>query len=78
MYYQVTIGYETEQMDREGNPRVKKVKYVIQAESVEEATIVAARYREGDIRGSESLSVAKFPIECVIDKKNTPEYYKSK
>jgi hypothetical protein len=78
MYYQVTIGYETEQMDREGNPRVKKVKYVIQAESVEEATIVAAKYREGDVRGSESLSVAKFPIECVIDEKNTPEYYKSK
>ena len=59
-------------------PRVKKVKYVIQAESVEEATIVAAKYREGDVRGSESLSVAKFPIECVIDEKNTPEYYKSK
>jgi len=78
MYYQVTIGYETEQMDREGNPRVKKVKYVIQAESVEEATIVAAKYREGDVRGSESLSVSKFPIECVIDQKNTPEYYKSK
>jgi hypothetical protein len=78
MYYQVTIGYETEQMDREGNPRIKKVKYVIQAESVEEATIVAAKYREGDVRGSESLSVAKFPIECVIDAKNTPEYYKSK
>jgi hypothetical protein len=78
MYYQVTIGYETEQMDREGNPRVKKVKYVIQAESVEEATIVAAKYREGDVRGSESLSVAKFPIECVIDEKNTPEYYKTK
>jgi hypothetical protein len=76
MYYQVTIGYETEQMDREGNPRIKKVKYVIQAESVEEATIVAAKYREGDVRGSESLSVAKFPIECVIDEKNTPEYYK--
>ena len=76
MYYLVTIGYETEQMDREGNPRIKKVKYVIQAESVEEATIVAAKYREGDVRGSESLSVAKFPIECVIDAKNTPEYYK--
>ena len=75
---QLKIGYETEQMDREGNPRIKKVKYVIQAESVEEATIVAAKYREGDVRGSESLSVAKFPIECVIDEKNTPEYYKSK
>ena len=78
MYYLVTIGYETEQMDREGNPRIKKVKYVLQAESVEEATIVAANYRAGDIRGSESLSVAKFPIECVIDEKNTPEYYKTK
>ena len=78
MYYQVTIGYETEQMDKEGNPRIKKAKYVIQAESVEEATIVAAKYREGDIRGSESLSVAKMAIECVIDQKNTPEYYKSK
>ena len=76
MYYLVTIGYETEQMDREGNPKVKKVKYVLQAESVEEATIVAAKYRSGDIRGSESLSVVKMPIECVIDKNNTPEYYK--
>jgi hypothetical protein len=77
MYYLVTIGYETEQMDREGNPRIKKVKYVLQAESVEEATIVAGKYRAGDIRGRESLSVVKMPIECVIDEKNTPEYYKS-
>lgn len=76
MYYLITIGYETEQMDREGNPRIKKVKYVLQANSVEEATIVAAKYRAGDIRGSESLSVAKMPIECIIDEKNTPEYYK--
>jgi len=77
MYYLVTIGYETEQMDREGNPRIKKVKYVLQAESVEEATLVAGKYRAGDIRGSESLNVVKMPIECVIDEKNTPEYYKS-
>jgi hypothetical protein len=76
MYYLITIGYETEQTDREGNPRIKKVKYVLQANSVEEATIVAAKYRSGDIRGSESLSVAKMQIECVIDEKNTPEYYK--
>ena len=76
MYYLITIGYETEQTDREGNPRIKKVKYVLQANSVEEATIVAAKYRSGDIRGSESLSVSKMQIECVIDENNTPEYYK--
>jgi hypothetical protein len=78
MHYLVTIGYETEQMDREGNPRTKKYKYIIEAESVEEATIVASKYRAGDVRSSESISVAKMAIECIIDSKNTPEYYKSK
>ena len=72
MHYLVTIGYETEQMDREGNPRIKKFKYIIEAESVEEATLVASKYRSGDVRSSESLSVAKM----AIDSKNTPEYYK--
>jgi hypothetical protein len=76
MHYLVTIGYESEQMDREGNPRVKKYKYIIEAETVEEATIVASKYRAGDTRSSEIISVAKMAIECVIDSKNTPEYYK--
>ena len=78
MYYLVTIGYETEQMDRNGNPRLQKLKYVVQAESVEEATIVASKYRAGDVRSSESISIVKMQIECVIDENNTPEYYKKK
>ena len=76
MYYLVTIGYETEQMDRNGNPRLQKLKYIIEAETVEEATIVASKYRAGDMRSSESIAIVKMPIECVIDHKNTPEYYK--
>jgi hypothetical protein len=78
MHYLVTIGYETEQMDRNGNPRLQKLKYIVEAETVEEATIVAAKYRAGDVRSSESISVAKMAIECIIDEKNTPEYYKTK
>ena len=78
MHYLVTIGYETEQMDRNGNPRLQKLKYIVEAETVEEATIVAAKYRAGDVRSSESISVAKMAIECIIDNKNTPEYYKTK
>jgi hypothetical protein len=77
MHYLVTIGYETEQLDREGNPRLKKLKYLIEAESVEEATIVASKYRAEDMRSSESISIVKFPVECVIDKQNTPQYYKA-
>lgn len=76
MYYLVTIGYETDKMDGNGDPRLQKVKYVIEAETVEEATIVAAKYRAGDSRSSESIAIAKMGIECIIDKKNTPEYYK--
>ncbi len=75
MHYLVTIGYETEQMDRNGNPRLQKVKYILEAETVEEATIVASKYRAGDVRSSESISIMKMPIECIIDRKNTPENY---
>jgi hypothetical protein len=52
------------------------VKYIVEAESVEEATIVVSKYKAGDMRSSESLSIAKMTIECIIDKNNTPEYYK--
>ena len=76
MHYLVTVGYETENLDRNGNPRLQKVKYIVEAESVEEATIVVSKYRAGDIRSSESLSIIKMAIECIIDKNNTPEYYK--
>ena len=75
MYYLVTVGYESEQMDRNGNPRIQKEKYSVEAESVEEATIVTNKYISGDTRGAEILSIAKLAIECVIDKKNTPTYY---
>jgi len=77
MHYLVTVGYETEQLDRNGNPRLQKVKYIVESESVEEATLVVSKYRAGDMRGSESLSIVKMPIECIIDFKNTPEYFKS-
>jgi hypothetical protein len=76
MYYLVTVGYELEQLDRNGNPRLQKIKYVVEAQSVEEATIVVAKYRSEDVRSSESLSIVKLQIECVIDKQNTPQYFK--
>jgi len=78
MHYLVTVGYETEQLDRNGNPRLQKVKYIVESESVEEATLVVSKYRAGDMRGSESLSIVKMPIECIIDPKNTPNYFKTK
>ena len=76
MYYLVTIGYETERQDRNGNPTLEKLKYIIEAESAEESILRAAKYTAGDMRSSEVLAVAQQPIECIISEKETPEYYK--
>lgn len=76
MYYLVVVGYESEQLDRAGNPRIQKEKYGVEAESVEEATIIGNKYIAGDTRTGEIISIVKMVIECVLDRKNTPEYYK--
>jgi hypothetical protein len=75
MHYLVTIGYETERLDGDGNPRLQKTKYIVEAESIEEVSLRMAKYRASDSRGSESLAIAKFPIECIIDAKNSPDLY---
>ena len=76
MYYLATVCYEKEQLDGNGNPRLDKVKYVVQAESVEEATIVLNKYKSEDMRSSESISIVKMPIECILDPAITPQLYK--
>lgn len=75
MYYLVTVGYETEQMDKEGNPRLTKSSIVVAAESNAEANITASKFLSGDMRGSEIIDVKKLKIDTIIDEKNTPEYY---
>ena len=76
MHYTVTVGYESEQLDREGNPRLTKSNIIVQAESNAEANITASKFLSGDIRSSQIIDVKKLKIVCVIDEKNTPEYYK--
>jgi hypothetical protein len=76
MHYTVTVGYESEQLDREGNPRLTKSNIIVQAESNAEANITASKFLAGDIRSSQIIDVKKLKIDCIIDDKNTPEYYK--
>jgi hypothetical protein len=76
MYYLATIGFSTDQVDREGNARVKKFKYGFQADSVEEVSTLVAEYCKGDTRDHELLGVVKMGVECIIDPKNNPEIYK--
>jgi len=76
MYYQVTIGYETERQDRNGNPTLEKLKYIFEAESAEETIILGAKYIGSGMRSGEILEVKQLPIDCIISEKETPEYYK--
>jgi hypothetical protein len=76
MYYSITVGYELETMDKEGNPKIKKVKYLVEAESVEEASIVMGHYLAEDRRGSKVISVVEDKTEDVISQELKPKYYK--
>jgi len=78
MHYLVVVSYETGELDRNGNPRIQKSSYVVDALSVEEVTLILAKYRGEDSRSSQIVSIKKLEIECVIDSANTPQYYKTK
>ncbi len=75
MNYTITVGYETENLDKDGNPKMKKSRYLVEAQSVEEAMIVIAKYRSEDSRGSEVLTITKSTYEDVLNPTLSPKYY---
>ena len=76
MYYLVTIGIENE--SESGRVRQQKVKYIFDAESVEETTILANKYIESDVRTAELLAINHMPIECIVSPLTYPDLYKGK
>ena len=75
MNYTITVGYETENLDKDGNPKMKKSRYLVEAQSVEEAMIVIAKYRSEDSRGYEVLTITKSTYEDVLNSTLSPKYY---
>jgi len=71
MYYLAIVAFETGVVDNQGNPKVKKFKYIVESESVYEAT---QRLTE-DTRDSEIVSLVKAPFEDILHPKLTPNYY---
>jgi hypothetical protein len=78
MYYTIAIGIEQETMDSQGNPKVKKAKMLVEAESAEEAILVINNYINEDMRTIEVLGLAKTPFEEILTSEGTPKYYKAK
>jgi hypothetical protein len=76
MHYNVTVGFETENLDKDGNPKMKKSRYLVEAMSVAEAMGVISNYCSEDMRRYEVLTINKAMLEDVIDMTNKPQYYK--
>ena len=75
MYYQAIVAFETGVVDNEGNAKVKKFKYIVEAESVFEVNKRLASYLAEDKRDSEVVSIVKAPFEDILHPQLTPKYY---
>ena len=75
MYYLAIVAFETVVVDNQGNPKVKKFKYIVESESVYEATQRLSKYLTEDTRDSEIVSLVKAPFEDILHPKLTPNYY---
>tara|TARA_R100001594_G_scaffold88294_1_gene122571 strand:+ start:154 stop:426 length:273 start_codon:yes stop_codon:yes gene_type:complete len=75
MYYQAIVAFETGVLDANGNPKVKKFKYIVESESVFEANKRLSHYLSEDARDSEVISVVKAPYEDILHPVLTPKYY---
>jgi hypothetical protein len=73
MYYIATVSYENE--TDKGTIKKTKEKVLIEAESAEEATILANKDAAEDSRSSELISVVKSPIGYIVSKQTTPVFY---
>jgi len=75
MYYQAIVAFETGVVDNEGNAKVKKFKYIVEAESLYEVNKRLATYLSEDTRDSEVVSIVKAPFEDILHPSLTPQYY---
>ena len=75
MYYIAIASFETGVIDNEGNPKIKKFKYIVESESVYEATKRLSHYLSEDTRDSEIVSLVKAPYEDILHPTLTPKYY---
>ena len=58
MYYIAIVAFETGVIDNQGNPKIKKFKYIVEAESLFEVNKRLATYLSEDTRDSEVVSIA--------------------
>jgi hypothetical protein len=68
-HYVCTVGFETEKVDKDGNFKEKKSKYLVHAESLYEALMNILEYLKTDSRGYDVKSIVEAKYEDVVEEK---------
>lgn len=65
-HYVCVIGFANDELDKKGNPKITKFKYIVKAMSFYEAVNTVQGYLKGDVRDHEIVSLAEAKIEDVV------------
>lgn len=65
-YYKVIIKFFSEELDKQGNPKITKSEYIVHSKDVEEANKKTYEYLEGTLLAFELASITETKVEAVI------------
>ena len=65
-HYVCVVGYETDTLDKEGNPKIKRARYLVEALSFHEGVNTMVEYLKTDPRGNDIISFSESKFEDVL------------
>ena len=70
-HYVCIVGFEAEELDKEGNPKIKRVRYLVNAMSFVEAMSHMTDYLKVDTRGWDIKGLTEAKFEDIINNKES-------
>ncbi len=67
-HYVAVVAFETDKLDKDGNPKTKKAKYLIEGELLFDAQNTLMEYLKTDSRGYDVKSIAEYSVEDILEK----------
>ncbi len=65
-HYVAVIGFASDEVDKKGNSKITKLKYIVKAMSFYEAVSNIQEYLKGDVRDHEIVSLAESKLEDIV------------
>jgi hypothetical protein len=75
-HYVAVVAFEMDKLDKEGNPKTKKSKFLIEGVTLYDAQESLMSYLKTDSRGYDVKSIAEAKFEDIIGQKKTSKVMK--